>query len=65
MRNLLLILMLMTIPAMGYGQDSQEVILEGEKNATHPDSVMLEGKWIKVSRKKIRADIAGCFIRAT
>ena len=52
MRHVWFIVILITIPMMGYGQDSQAVILEDEKYATHPDSVMLEGKWIKVSRKK-------------
>lgn len=52
MRNLLFILLLMTIPMMGFCQDSQEAIPEDEKNAIHPDSVLLDGKWIKVTKKK-------------
>ncbi len=47
-----IILCLMIISTISYGQNSQEVNQEGVSVASYPDSVMLEGKWIKVSKKK-------------
>ena len=47
------ILLLMIITTAGFGQDSHGVISKGKNSSTHPDSVMLDGTWIKIYKKKI------------
>lgn len=52
MKNII-VLVLVIISMAGFGQDTQKMHPENSSSSVYPDSIMLDGKWITIYKKKL------------